>query len=314
MKAGTLLKTGAAAGAALLGVGAAVYEGALNTSLLQYFKKIFYKPDPIQDALYGSEYYTGAVEWFEKNKGEDRTVYSEKSGNAHAYVIPAETESDKWVVLPHGYSSDPSGTAVFAMEYHNMGYNCVSISMRGYGNDEKHYCSMGWYDRYIALAWIEWICASHPDAQIVIHGYSMGGATTMLCTGEKLPENVKCAVSDCAYTSVYEQYTYVLKHNASIPAFPLLDAANLVSVLHGNFDFKKTAPIEAAKRSVTPTLFIHGTADDFVPFFMLDKLYNACAAEKEKLEVEGGLHATSVLKAPELYMKTVKEFLAKYVR
>ena len=67
------------------------------------------------------------------------------------------------------------------------------------------------------------------------------------------------------------------------------------------------------KKSKTPTLFIHGSNDTFVPFEMLDKVYNACNAKKEKLIVDGAEHGMSVTASPELYWKTVDEFTQKYL-
>ena len=66
------------------------------------------------------------------------------------------------------------------------------------------------------------------------------------------------------------------------------------------------------KKSVTPTLFIHGDADTFVPYFMLDELYNASTAEKEKLVIEGAAHAKASTVNPTLYWETIEAFLAKY--
>ena len=34
-----------------------------------------------------------------------------------------------------------------------------------------------------------------------------------------------------------------------------------------------------------PILFIHGDKDKFVPFYMLNKLYDACKAPKDKLSL-----------------------------
>ena len=308
------VKAGAALGAAGLGIGALVYEGALNTAIATKFGEFFSKRDTDRIEQRSTEYAASAFDWFEEHKGEDKVISCEKAGNAHAYIILSDTPSDKWAVLNHGYSSDPSGTAAYAREYHNMGYNCICPSMRGLGMDENRYCSMGYYDRYICLAWVNYIALNYPNAEILIHGYSMGAATTMLALGEEeLPANVKCAVSDCGYTNVYEQYTYVLKHNASIPAFPLLDLANTVSKLRGNFDFRESSPIDAISKTDVPILFIHGDKDDFVPYFMMDKLYDACASEKEKLTVEGAVHASSVFKDPELYWTTVKSFIGRYM-
>lgn len=308
------VKAGAALGAAGLGVGALVYEGALNTGLAKKFGEFFSKGDTERSKQQSCAYAEGIYEWFDEHKGEDKVISCEGAGTAHAYIILSDTPSDKWAVLNHGYTSDPSGTAVFAREYHNMGYNCVCPSMRGFGCDEAGYCSMGYYDKFICLAWVNYIALNYPEAEILIHGYSMGAATAMLTIGEAgLPENVKCCIADCGYTNCYEQYTFVLKHNASLPAFPILDLANTVSKLRGNFDFKKSSPIDAVKRTKIPVLFIHGDKDDFVPYFMMDKLYDACASEKEKLTVEGAVHACSVFVDPERYWKTAHTFIARFM-
>ena len=305
-----VIKAGIGAGALILGAGALVYEGALNTKINRFFVEKFDKPDPEQAANYSGDVYDDTQRWFAEHKGEDITVTTEKTGRIHAYVIPSETPSHKWALLNHGYNSAPSSTAVYARHYHGLGYNCVCPSLRGWGNDETHYCSMGYRDKDLCLAWIDYITMLDPDAQIVIHGYSMGAVTTMLTTGEKLPDNVKAAVADCGFTSCREQFAHVIKTYAHLPAFPLLNAVNLVSVLRGNFDVRKNVPLDAVRRSVTPTIFLHGTADDFVPFTMMDRLYEACAAPKAKQPIEGGLHATAVMKDPVVYWKAVDGFLA----
>ncbi len=56
-----------------------------------------------------------------------------------------------------------------------------------------------------------------------------------------------------------------------------------------------------------------GDKDDFVPYYMMDELYNATNSEKEKLTIEGGEHANSDLVNPKLYWSTVNSFLEKYI-
>ena len=305
----TIIKTGAGLGAALMGAGALIYECALNTKLNGKFVSMFDHPDPEQEANYASDDYKQGQDWFTAHKNEDKVISTEKTGRVHGYVIPAEEPSHKWALLIHGYNSAPDGTALFAEHYHGKGFNCVIPSLRGWGNDETRYCTMAYHDKDVALAWIDYIVVMDPQAKIVVHGYSMGAATTMLVTGEPLPENVKAAVADCGFTNAYAQFSHVIKSYSGLPAFPLLDAANAVSVLRGNFDFRKCSPIDAVRRSVTPTVFLHGTADDFVPFYMMDELYEACAAPKAKQPIEGGLHATSVVKDPQTYWQAVDGFL-----
>ena len=311
----TLLKAGVGVGAAVLGAGALVYEGALNTKINRFFIEKFDKPKEAPAAEQPAAEQPVVTskhrpDWFAAHRGPDRVIYTEKTGRIHAYIIPAETPSHKWAVLNHGYNSEPSSVAAFAVHYRALGYNCICPSLYGWGNDETHYCSMGYRDKDMCIAWINYIVLQDPEAEIVIHGYSMGAVTTMLATGETLPPNVKAAVADCGFTSCEEQFGHVIRQYAHIPPFPLLDAVNLVAMLRGNFNLYKNVPIEAVARSVTPTVFLHGTADDFVPFAMMDRLYEACAAPKAKQAIEGADHANAVEKDPVLYWKTVDAFLA----
>ena len=300
---------GAGLTAAVLGAGALVYECALNTKINAKCVALFDKPDPEQTALYEGTVYADRQDWFSAHKGEDHVLTTPQTGRIHAYIIPAEAPSHRWAVLCHGYNSTPASTAVYARHFHSLGYHCVCPSLRGWGNDETNYCSMGYRDKDICIAWVEYILCVDPDAEIVLQGYSMGAVTVMLTTGEKLPEQVKAAVADCGFTSCWEQYANVIKVYTKLPPFPLLYAVNAASILRGNHDIRKNRPIDAVRRSVTPTIFLHGTADDFVPFAMMDRLYDACAAPKAKQAIEGGVHARAVYRDPALYWKAVDDFL-----
>ena len=64
-----------------------------------------------------------------------------------------------------------------------------------------------------------------------------------------------------------------------------------------------------------PMLFIHGDADDFVPFSHLQKNYDAkIHGYKEMWVGEGAVHANSYAKHPEEYTEHVRAFLAKVKR
>ena len=44
---------------------------------------------------------------------------------------------------------------------------------------------MGWDDRYDIMGWIDYLVSQNPQAQIILYGVSMGGATVMDVAGEK---------------------------------------------------------------------------------------------------------------------------------
>ena len=136
----------------------------------------------------------------------------------------------------------------------------------------------------------------------------------MMASGEAdLPANVRAVVEDCGYTSAWDEFAGQLRELFGLPAFPILDVTNLVTRLRAGWDMREASAVNQVARSVTPTLFIHGDADTFVPFWMLDAVYGAAACEKEKLVVPGAAHAQAAAVDPELYWGTVEEFLAGHV-
>ncbi len=88
-----------------------------------------------------------------------------------------------------------------------------------------------------------------------------------------------------------------------------MDSACLVLKLRGGYDLKDASAINAVKRSTTPTLFIHGNADDLISVQMSKDLYEAASCPKELLIVEGAGHAQSQDKDPETYYDTIASFL-----
>ena len=171
---------------------------------------------------------------------------------------------------------------------------------------------MGWPERRDIAGWIKLILSWDPDARIILHGVSMGAATVLMASGETLPENVRAVIADCGYTSEWDEFIWEAE-TLHIPWFPVLNAASLLSKLRDGYDFKQASALDQVKKSRIPTLFIHGSEDELVPYKMLGELYLAAACEKEKLTVEGAGHALSSSVDPELYWSTVERFIEKYI-
>ena len=326
----TILKAAAGTAAGVMG-GAALIAGAVtvvayecmfNIKLAEQIGKHFSpatipadeeEKAEIQNNLPDNSVFNEKVsEWHSCHNATDLYLTNEKGQTRHAKYFD-NGHPEKWVIVFHGYTSAPGGMFHYALPYGEMGFNCIFPSMIGHGQDENKYCSMGYHDRYMGLDWIDYILLMNPDAEIVLHGESMGAATTMLITGEKLPKNVKAAVADCGFSNCMKEYVHVTKRQMHPALVPLLPVVSKYSELRGNFAFKKCSPEDAVKYSETPTLFVHGDADDFVPYRMLDEVYSACAAEKEKFSVKGAEHAQSSTYDPKLYWTNVYNFLKKHV-
>ena len=227
-------------------------------------------------------------------------------------VYAPEEDSHKWVLLLHGYTGWKEEMYPFAAWYNQRGYHVLAPDMRCQGESEGDFIGMGWADKRDNRMWIDYILEKDPEAEIVIHGQSMGAAAALMLTGdEDLPANVKAVVSDCAFTDAYSMFQDKLKEWFHIPAFPVLDTANLMLQLRGGYDLKEASALEAVKKSRTPTLFIHGTEDEMIDVSMTEELYEAASCEKEILLVEGAGHAQAQDKDPEGYYGAIEGLLGR---
>lgn len=252
--------------------------------------------------------------WFDRANKEKLVIRStHKKKNLHADFVIPKMDSDVFVVLVHGYGAAPRNMGVYAKHYYELGYNVIAPSMNGHADSETQRITMGWEDRLDIIDWINYIAEDYPNSKIIVHGVSMGSATTMMALGENLPENVKVAIADCGFTSIWDIFDQKISKVVNIPGDPILTSANTVNKVISGFDFKKASAIEQLKKSTTPTLFIHGEEDTFVPFEMLQKLYDAAACEKDIVTIPDAPHARNSIVNPELYWTSVDNFIKKYI-
>lgn len=251
--------------------------------------------------------------WYDENYKQKVTCKSRKGKTLHAMEFRNPSNSNIWVICLHGWTNVKREMSPYAMEYYRRGFNVLIPDLRGHGDSESKYVSMGWLDRLDVVDWINSLVEENPRVKIIIHGVSMGGATTMMTTGEELPSNVVLAVEDCGFCGVKEIFVDQCIRKYHLPPKIVIPAASFVNKLMNGFFFGEGSAVEQVKKSKTPTLFIHGDKDDFVLIENLPLVYDACAAPKEKHIFKGAEHAVSGLWFPEEYWKTIDAFLAKYL-
>lgn len=249
----------------------------------------------------------------EESNYKDLYMKSRDGLNLYNYLIE-NNKSNKWVIAVHGYSSEGKGTAQYAKNYYDMGYNVIIPDLRGHGKSDGDYIGMGWDERFDIIDLVNYIVEKDSNAEIVLFGVSMGAATVINASGEELPSNVKAVVEDCGYTSAWSEFSHQLKTLFDLPSFPMMNVASLIGRIKAGYWIGDAAPSDQIVKSKTPTLFIHGDKDDFVPYSMLDELYNKGTMPKEKLIIKGAGHAKSSKINPKLYWETVDNFLNKYVK
>ena len=248
-------------------------------------------------------------EFLKNNKLQEDSIISDDNLKLQGYFLEDSKNTD-WVLLLHGYRSKHQHLLDFARIYYEKGFNVLVPDMRASGNSEGKYIGMGYLEKNDAKKWIDWILQRNSNSNIIIHGVSMGAATTMLLSGEDLPEQVKLFIEDCGYTSAYDMFSQELKSRFNLPSFPLMNIADILSQIKAGYKFSDANPLEAVKKSSQPMLFIHGKEDNFIPVEMMHILYEAkTKGVKEKLIVENANHAHSMYASFDEYWNTVDKFI-----
>lgn len=254
-----------------------------------------------------------AKDWFTGATRSEWQLTSEDGLKLRGIYVPASQNKGKTAIIAHGYMSNAEAMYQFAHMYHDLGYNVLVPDARGHGKSEGDYIGFGWPERRDYLKWIDKVLTENgDDEEITLYGISMGAATVMFTSGEKLPHNVVSIVEDCGYDSIENELIYQYKQLFDLPTFPLLPVTNLVTRLRAGFWFTEGDVKAQLAKNKLPMLFIHGSADTFVPFDMLDKVYEATNGPKEKWVVNGAEHAKSYSQDPAAYQGRVADFLIEY--
>lgn len=237
----------------------------------------------------------------------------------YALYIRSRTAHGRTAVLVHGYKNRLVHMLPYARIYNKvLGYNILLPDLHGHGCSDGDDIRMGWKDRLDVMRWIDlapqMFCSATDTARIVVHGVSMGAATTMCVSGEKTSDAVRCFVEDCGYTSVWDEFQGELRNQFSLPAFPLLYTSDALCRIRYGWTFGEASPLRQVAKCEKPMLFIHGSADTFVPTAMVHPLYAAKPEPKALWIAPGSAHAHSYKDHRDEYTARVTQFVQEYIR
>lgn len=218
-------------------------------------------------------------------------------------------EPERLAVFFHGWRStwarDGGSICRWLLSEH---CDVLCVDQRSQGSSGGKYMGFGVLESRDCLAWMQFLAKRGNEFPTYLVGVSMGASTVLMTAGEPQPDFVKGILGDCGFTSPYEMLGYYGRKHFAIKEHPAMDYVDRLIRRKANYSLKEYSAAEALKKSRLPVLFVHGTADGFVPCYMSDENYEACTSEKELLLVEGASHARSFLKDREVYTQTVRAF------
>ncbi|MBR1926179.1 MAG: alpha/beta hydrolase [Bacteroidales bacterium] len=264
--------------------------------------------------------YPGILSWYDslRDKGvfRDTTLIGENGYRLHGVFASASDpeKANGTAIVVHGYTDNHICFLNLVRMYRDdLNYNVMVPDLHYHGYSEGRAVQMGWFDRLDVKRFAEMAHDIWGVSFMVVHGVSMGGATTMMLSGEEdLPGYIRAFVDDCGYSSVWDQFAHNLKDMFHLPPFPVLTSANIVCRKRYGWDFKEASSVRQLAKCELPVLFIHGDKDDFVPTAHVYKNYEAKAkGYKDIWLAPGSGHAMAYKDHPQEYTQRVSAFLEK---
>jgi alpha-beta hydrolase superfamily lysophospholipase len=237
----------------LLGVQVGSLEGALRARFSGWY---FLSPDDL-----GYDF--------------DDVLINTELGDAPAWLIPAEGASDRWMIGVHGRAVRRQETLRAVPVFRDAGYTSLLVSYRNDGDapesvDNRY--SLGdteWRDVEAAMQY----AIDHGAREIVLMGWSMGGATVLQAlTRSPLSSHVigvvlESPVVDWVTALHYQGVAYRLPRIVRTGIMGLLTKrwAALLTGQSSPIDLTRLDIVSRAGELHTPILLLHSVDDGYVP-------------------------------------------------
>ncbi len=262
-----------------------------------------------------NDYYRQAYKWIKEQKKQVLSIESEDGFRLNAHYYKKEGAENTAIIVP-GWKDIKEKFFMPVKMFYDLNFNVLIIDQRAQGTSEGEYNTFGVMESKDVLRWASYLKENKLANKIVLWGISMGAATIMLSASRIHKESpVVCAVEDCGYTNIEDQFRFVMGSRMPwIPAFLgtlIIKMARSILIRRAGFSSLDASPVKQLPDCKIPMLFIHGDEDDFVPFYMLEDLFNAHKGRKQKLIVKGARHAQSFYKGTEQYINALQDFLNK---
>ena len=230
------------------------------------------------------------------------------------HFIPSEKKASRLIIAVHGWRSAWHRDFGMVSDFwHNNRCDVLYIEQRGQNNSEGDYMGFGLTERFDVIDWVNYSLSRFGDSiPIYLAGISMGSTTVLMASGLNLPEGIHGIIADCGFTSPGAIWKHVAKNNLHIPYGIEQAFAQALFKKKTTLDLDEYSTVDALKVNNTPILFIHGSADHFVPVKMTYENYKACKAQKDLLIVPGADHAMSYYSDTERYEEYTQRFFKKY--
>jgi len=207
--------------------------------------------------------------------------------------IPSARPAAKTILYLHGNDGNVSTSVGEVTPLRELGYSVFLVDYRGFGESGGSLPSEATVYEDAQYAWSYLVQdRGVPPAELYIYGHSLGGAVAIELA-RRHPEAAGLIV-ESSFTSIYDMSQLDRR-------FKLLPVKRFL-----NQRFESAEKVGGLR---LPTLFLHGTQDEIVPFWMGERLFAGAPQPKRFVPIPGGRHDHDARGEP-----VIREAVERFVR
>lgn len=251
----------------------------------------------------------GLMELYDSWNIEAFRIKTSNRTEIQVYDIVPSMETNKFVVIAHGYTYTHHGSVKYAKMFIKLGFHVILFDQRYHGASEGKNCTLGGYEKSDLYDVISETYERYGnDIYLGTFGESMGAATVLL--ESENDKRVHFVGSDCSFASLEDQLTYLVHKKIKLPKWPFIPLASLYFRIFTGLSFKQIRPIEVVKKTSIPIFYAHGLEDKYISPSQTQLLYDATITYKTIFWGENdSRHAGSARKNEVQYFNALKRFI-----
>lgn len=216
--------------------------------------------------------------------------------------------SERVVIISHGHRGNKSDMLGIGPGLWRAGNSVLLFDFRGNGDSQDGPQSLAHYEQADLRAAIAYAAERRPDAAIVLVGFSMGAAVSILVAAQE--PRVRAVVLDSPFADLRGVVAHALG-KLRLPPIPLLWLTDRATRARYGYGFHEVSPVAAiGAMAPRPVLLMHGEADSVIPLEHAHRLY-AAAGDPKQLRVFPGLdHCGGYFQDRPAYIDFVARWLA----
>ena len=246
---------------------------------------------------------------------EDVYVKSKDGLRLHGVLYRFGDENSPLGICFHGFRGNKFRDFCGGLQIlRQAGCNVILVDQRSHNESEGRYLTFGAKESEDVLCWVnKGIELYGNKVKIAIQGISMGAATVLMAAAFRpLPDNVKCVIADCPFSSPFSIFEFSEK-TLHIPAKVVDFYSGLTGLLFCGVNFAKYDLLKGLKNNKLPILMLHGQKDSIVP---TTNSVNMKERYPDMIQLElfpNADHGMSYFDGKERYINCCLEFLKKNV-